>query len=198
MAADDVIIELGTRPPDGTESEAARRAPDRQARGRLIRLGAAFLAGLLLGGAGIWVSRDARERRADAATVRLVAFAAEASGGGMDATGVVRLDGQLELVNTGPAPVEVRSAEARRPGVLIRDVGRSRLLRPGGAGRLDVEVLIRCTAPSDAEPLSMRFSVVAADGRAREVRYPVALRGGVWDRAATQMCELLPGRTRSR
>ncbi|SCE79488.1 hypothetical protein [Micromonospora mirobrigensis] len=145
MAADDVIIELGTRPPGADESEAARRIPDRDARGRLIRL-----------------------------------------------------DGQLELVNAGPAAVEVRSAQARQPGVLVRDTGRSRLLRPGGVGRLDVEVLIECGALSGAEPLSVRFSAVAADGGAREVRYPVALKGSVWDRAATPMCEQLPMRTRSR
>ena len=84
------------------------------------------------------------------------------------------------MVNAGPAPITVRSVRAESPTVLIRDLGRTRLIRPGGTGWIGVVVLFQCGEPFAAEPLPVRFSVETADGQVREARYPVAIVGSAW------------------
>lgn len=70
----------------------------------------------------------------------------------------------------------------------MRDTGRSRLLRPGGTGWIDVNLRLECASAFGNEPLSMRFSVETGDRHMREVRYPVALRGSVWHFRAEPSC----------
>lgn len=149
---------------------------------------AAFVAGVVLGGIGVSELRDAREQRERTASVSLVAVPESAGGGGSDSTGVVELEGQLALINAGPAPITVRGATVQRPGVLISATGQSGLLGPGDTGRIDVELRLECATAFGLEPLSMRFSVETDDKQVREVNYPVALAGSIWHHAAMQSC----------
>jgi hypothetical protein len=89
------------------------------------------------------------------------------------------VDGQLAVINTGPAPITVRTATGQGPGALVQGTGKSQLIRPGETGWIDVMVRFDCT-PIGKEPLPMRFSVETGDGQIREVSYPVALEGSIW------------------
>ncbi|MEU9510130.1 hypothetical protein AB0D32_28055 [Micromonospora sp. NPDC048170] len=145
-----------------------------------VRLVAAFVVGVVLGGVGVSELRDSREDRERNTSVSLVAFPAPTSNGGSDGAGVLRMDGQLTVVNAGPAPITVRAATGQRPGFRVNGFGQSRLLRPGGAGWIDVKLNIECSVPFSIEPLPIRFSVETPDRQVREVTYPVALVGSPW------------------
>lgn len=153
------------------------------------RLVAAFVAGVVLGGIGVNELRDSREQRERTASVSLVAVPESAGSAGSDSQGIVQLEGQLAVINAGPAPITVRGATAQRPGVLISATGQSRLLRPGGTGQIDVKLRLECATAFGIEPLSMRFSVETDDKQVREVNYPVALAGSIWHHVAMQPCE---------
>ncbi|MFF5219396.1 hypothetical protein [Micromonospora sp. NPDC000442] len=126
-------------------------------------------------------------------SVSLVAFVASGGSGGGDSEGVYQMAGQLAVINAGPAPVTASAATGQLPGIRVRGTGQSRLLRPGGTGWIDVEVNIDCSIPFDSEPLSMRFAVETADGRVREVSYPVAVIGSAWHREVERPCAHLAG-----
>ncbi|MEU3456420.1 hypothetical protein ABZ671_22900 [Micromonospora sp. NPDC006766] len=144
-----------------------------------VRLVAAFVVGVVLGGVGVSELRDSREERERNTSVSLVAFPAPISNGTSDGAGVLQMDAQLTLVNAGPAPITVRAATGERPGFRVNDFGQSRLLRPGGTGWIDVKLNIECSAFS-IEPLPVRFSVETPDRQVREVTYSVALAGSAW------------------
>lgn len=188
MSAERGCIELDER--DRRPAVVGGVAGDRllSARKVSVRLVAAFVVGVVLGGLGVNGLRDSREDRERNSSVALVALPASVSGGGSDVPGVLRLDGQLAVINAGPAPITVRGAAGQGPGVLVRDTGRSRLLRPGGTGWIDVNLRLECASAFGNEPLSMRFSVETGDRHMREVRYPVALRGSVWHFRAEPSC----------
>lgn len=185
------VIDLDERVHQSAASAGA--TPDRRMVRRKMnaRLVAAFVIGIVLGGVGVSELRDSREERERNASVSVVAFPASVGGGGSDVKGVFQVDGQLAVVNAGPAPITVRAATGQGPGVLVRDAGRSRLLRPGGTGWIGVNVRLECSVAFGSEPLSMRFSVETADRQIREVSYPVAVVGSVWHRAAEKPCEHL-------
>lgn len=155
----------------------------------VLRLVAVFSAGVLLGGVGADGLRDARDRQERDSIVKLVAMPASYDGAGMNSSGVAQLNGKLALINGGPAPITVLSAQAQGSDVLIRDTGQTRLLPPGGTASIDVEALFQCSLSAfGPNPLSMRFSVETAEGRAREVSYPIALTGSAWHDAISLMC----------
>ncbi|WP_329009749.1 hypothetical protein OG271_25905 [Micromonospora rifamycinica] len=178
MSAEDAVIDLDAhRDEAGPTTGRARHT----VRPRIVLgLVAAFAAGVVLGGWGVDRSREARARQERDATVALVAVAAGTGGGGVNSGGRARIEGSLAVVNAGPAPITVRSVRAESPTVLVHDLGRTRLIRPGGTGWIGVVVLFQCGEPFAAEPLSVRFSVETADGQVREARYPVAIAGSVW------------------
>lgn len=163
------------------------------------RKGAAFLVvalvvGMALGGVGgarMWISR---EEQARANTVALVALPGSSSSGmGLDDGGTLRLDAQLVLVNAGPAPITVEVEGARRPGVLVRGTGQSRLVRPGGTGWIDVEVTLECATAFTSEPLPVSFSVQTANHRVRRTSYPIAVQGGPWQAACEPPPRIVSG-----
>ncbi|MFG1834525.1 hypothetical protein [Micromonospora chersina] len=157
-----------------------------------LRLVAAFVLGGVLGGIGVSGLHSSREQREQSSSVSLVALPASAGSGGSDGKGAVRLDGQLAVINTGPAPITVRSVAAERRGVLIRDSGGdAELIRAGGTAWVDVTARIECSVEIGSEPLSMRFTVETRDKQVREFTYPVAVVGSVWHRVAEQPCEHL-------
>ena len=158
----------------------------------ILRLVAAFIAGVVLGGVGVGQLRDSREQRERAAVVALVALPESVNLGGSSIEGSVELNGQLLLINAGPAPITVHAVHAERPGVLIRNTGQPRLLRPGGTGQILVELQFECSIAFQPEPLSVRFSVETDNKQVSEVRYPVALVGSSWERDAMSMCEPRP------
>ncbi|WP_432955282.1 hypothetical protein [Micromonospora haikouensis] len=186
----DVIdLDEGSREPTAAGGVAADRDPS--GRRRNVRLVAALLAGVVLGGVGVDELRDSREQRQRDASVSLVAFPASGGGGASDVAGVLQMDALLAVVNAGPAPVTLRAVAGQGPGVVLRDTGQSRLLRPGGVGWIEVKLRLECANAFGSEPLVVRFSVETADRRAREASYPVAVRDSVWHRGAEVPCEHL-------
>ncbi|MFE7874110.1 hypothetical protein ACFUYE_27665 [Micromonospora humida] len=179
MPAEDAVIDLDAHrnEPVGPTTGRVRRTARP---GAVLGLVAAFAAGVVLGGWGVDRSREARARQERDATVALVAVATGTSGGGVNSGGRARIEGSLAVVNAGPSPITVRSVRAESPTTVIRDLGRTRLIRAGGTGWIDVVVLFQCGEPATPEPLSVRFSVQTADGQVREARYPVAIVGSVW------------------
>ncbi|MFB9853056.1 hypothetical protein ACFFMR_22005 [Micromonospora andamanensis] len=169
---------------------AGSGAPDRllARRKMAVRLVAAFVAGGLLGGFGVNELRDSREERERHASVALVAVLVSIAGGGSDVPGVLQLDGQLAVTNPGQAPMTVRSATGQGPGVLVRDTGSSRLLRPGDTGLIDVKLRLECATAFESDLLSMRFSVETGDHQVREIDYPVALVGSTLQARTEQPC----------
>ncbi|AEB46871.1 hypothetical protein [Micromonospora maris] len=155
-----------------------------------LRLVAALVVGVVLGGFGVSELRDSRDLRERNAVVALVALPQSANYGGSAAQGSVQLSGQLLLINAGPAPITVRGVQAEGPGVAVRSIGQPRLLPPGGTGQLLVELRFECAVAFQPEPLSLRFSVETDDRQVREVTHPVALVGSAWERDAQRMCEL--------
>ncbi|TDC61604.1 hypothetical protein E1258_11025 [Micromonospora sp. KC207] len=187
MSAERGVIDLGER-----SRQPAAHTPDRLVGGPKlgVRLVAAFAVGAVLGGVGVSELRNSRKERERIASVSLVALPASGGGGGgMVAEGVLLMGGQLVVINAGPAPVTVRAATGQRPGVVVRDIGQSRLLRPGGTGWIAVELRLECSIAFGSEPLSIRLSVETADRQMREVSYPVALMGSDWHRSAEPACE---------
>ncbi|MEU5945165.1 hypothetical protein ABZ793_06330 [Micromonospora sp. NPDC047465] len=189
MSAEHNVIDL-----DGKDRQpAGRTAPVRLAASRKwnVRLVAAFVVGIVLGGVGVGELRDSREERERNGSVSLVAFPASTGSGGADATDVLQLDGQLAVINAGPAPITVNSATGQRPGVQVHDTGQPRLLRPGGTAWISVKLRIECALAFGSEPLSIRFSVETADRQVREVSYPVAVAGSAWHQGAERPCTVL-------
>ncbi|MGC5309243.1 hypothetical protein [Micromonospora zamorensis] len=164
--------------------------PDRLATRRKmsVRLVAAFVVGGVLGGFGVSELRDLREERERNASVALVAFPASIAGVGSDVPGVLQLDGQLAVTNASQAPITVRAATGQGPGALVRDTGKSRLLRPGDTDLINVELRLECATAFGSELLSMRFSVETGDRKTREIDYPIALVGSIWHVRTEQPC----------
>ncbi|PZG16722.1 hypothetical protein C1I95_16985 [Micromonospora craterilacus] len=185
MPVEPAVIDLDEHDHRVAEPRTVTRTPRRTV---VLLLLAVFTAGVVAGGLGMTEIRDSREQQERDATVALVALPASAHSGGGTPTGAVRLNGQLALINTGPSPITVRSARAQRPGVLIRDTGHTRTVRPGGTGWIDVELLLQCPSTFDPEPVPMTFAVETADGRVREVGYPIALATGSWADAVSLNC----------
>ncbi|MEU0080406.1 hypothetical protein ABZY58_21095 [Micromonospora tulbaghiae] len=188
MSAEREVIDLDEHIHQPAESGSATPDRRRARRWMRVRLVAAFVAGVVIGGVGVSELRDSREERQRTASVSLVAFPASGGGGGSDVKGVLQMDGQLAVINAGPAPITVRAATGQGPGVLVRDTGQSRQVRPGGTGWIDVKLRLECSIAFGSEPLSMRFSVETGDRQIREVSYPVALVGSVWQRGAELPC----------
>ena len=172
-------------------AESGTTTPDRlTVRQKMtLRLVAAFVVGVVLGGFGVSELRDSRDQRERNAVVALVALPQSADFGGSSAQGSVQLSGQLMLINAGPAPITVRRVQAERSGVVVRSTGQPRLLPPGGTGQLLVELRFECSIAFQPEPLSLQLSVETDDKQVREVSYPVALVGSDWERDAQRMCE---------
>ena len=153
-----------------------------------LRLIAAFLVGLLLGGVSVNELRDRREQRERAASVALVVIPGAARTDGVVTKGVAELDGSVEVSNFGPLPVTIRTVQAQTSGVLIQDTGQSQSLRPGSTRWLDVKLRLQCPLEVRDEPLSTRISVETADRKIREFRYPVALHRSGWHTHAGFLC----------
>ncbi|MEU7590197.1 hypothetical protein AB0A95_28380 [Micromonospora sp. NPDC049230] len=182
MSAEHHVIDLVENDPQPARLAASRTWN--------VRLVAAFAVGIVLGGAGVGVLRSSREERQRNAAVSLVAFPASSGSLGAD-TDVVQMDGQLAVINAGPAPITVKSATGQRPGVQVQDTGQSRLVRPGGTTWISVKLRIECALAFESEPLSIRFSVETADRQVREVSYPVAVAGSAWHQGAERPCTIL-------
>ncbi|MGR6321677.1 hypothetical protein Q2K19_17310 [Micromonospora soli] len=176
------------RQPAGSGTATSDRLMAR--RKMTLRLVAAFVVGVVLGGFGVSQLRDSRDQRERNAVVALVAVPRSANFGGSSSQGSVQLSGQLMLINAGPAPITVRGVTAERPGVVIHSIERSRVIPAGGTGQVMVELRFVCSiAFRLLEPLSLRLSVQTEDEQVREVTYPVDLFGSDWQRDALGMCE---------
>ncbi|WP_433263249.1 hypothetical protein ACQPWR_25550 [Micromonospora vinacea] len=189
MAAEHVVIDLDEHGHEPAERSGITHGNVANRRKLLPQLVAAFVIGVVLGGIGVGELRDSRAQRERSTVVSLVALPESGYSGGSNSRGTVRLNGQLTLINTGPAPITIRAIQAERPGVQVRGMGQARLVRPGGVGQLLVDLQLECSTAFQPEPLSMRFSVETEDKRLREVRYPVALVGSAWQEDALRMCE---------
>ena len=154
-----------------------------------LRLVAAFVVGVVLGGFGVSQLRDSRDQRERNAVVAFVAFPQSGDSGSAASEGSVRLSGYLALANAGPGPITVRQVHAKRPGVVIHSIGSPRLLPAGNTGQLAVELWFECSvARLQREPLPLGLSVETDDKQGREVSYPVALVGSDWEREALSKC----------
>ncbi|WP_410815532.1 hypothetical protein [Micromonospora sp. 050-3] len=189
MAAEHVVIDLDepAHEPDERGGTTQRNVANR--RSVLLQLVVAFVIGVVLGGIGVGELRDSRAQRERSSVVALVALPESGYSGGSNSRGTVRLNGQLTLINTGPAPITIRAIQAEGPGAQVRGMGQARLIRPGGTGQILVDLTLECSTAFQPEPLSVRFSVETEDKRLREVRYPVALVGSAWQEDALGMCE---------
>lgn len=190
MSAEREVIDLDEHDHQPAESGTVTRGRLTARRKMNVRLVAAFVVGVVLGGVGVSELRASREERERNASVSVVAFPASTGSGGSNNSGTVKLTGQLALINAGPAPITVREANGQRPGVLIQGIGQSRLLPPGSTGWINVRMQFECSTAFEDEPLSMQFSVETDDRQIREVRSPTALVGSVWQLSAERICEL--------
>ncbi|MEU5671545.1 hypothetical protein ABZ749_14470 [Micromonospora sp. NPDC047753] len=189
MAVEQVVIDLDEHDHESAERSAITHRNVANRRKVLLQLVAAFVIGVVLGGIGVAELRDSRAQHDRSSVVALVALPESGYSGGSNSRGIVRLNGQLTLINTGPAPITIRAIQAERPGVQVRDMGQARLIRPGGTGQILVDLQLECSTAFQPEPLSVRFSVETEDKRLREARYPVALVGSAWQEDALRMCE---------
>jgi hypothetical protein len=142
---------------DHQPTESSHTTPDDHliARRKMnVRLIAAFVIGAALGGVAVSDLRDSREERNRNASVSLVAFPAASGSGGSDATGIFQMDGQLAVINAGPAPITVHASTGQRPGVDVRDTGQSRLLRDSDCRRRSagLEVHLAATTADRLRP----------------------------------------------
>jgi len=187
MPAEDGVIDLDKH--DGVPAGAASVSPSRRAAGHptTLRLAAAFVVGVVLGGVGVNELRDSREHREQ--RISLVAIPATTSGTGANSPGRVRLDGQLALINAGPAPITILAATGQRPDARLRYTGQPRPIPPGSTALVDVEVRFDCSIPIEQEPLPVRFSIKTNDNQDREVNAPVTLLFSVWYRDLLQACD---------
>ncbi|MDZ5447886.1 hypothetical protein U2F26_35210 [Micromonospora sp. 4G57] len=89
MSAEHKVIDLDEH--DHQPAESGGTTPDRHmGRWKLnVRLVAAFVVGVVLGGVGVSELRDSREERERSASVSLVAFPASAGSGISEVTGVL-------------------------------------------------------------------------------------------------------------
>ena len=189
MAAEHVVIDLDEHGHEPAERSGIIRWNLANRRKVLLPLVAAFVIGVVLGGVGVGELRDSRAERERSTVVSLVALPESGFSGGFNSRGTVLLNGQLTLINTGPAPITIRGVQAERPGVQVRSMGQARQVRPGGTGQIPVDLQLECATAFELEPLSVRFSVETEDKRLREVRYPVALVGSAWEEDALRLCE---------
>ncbi|MEU8389922.1 hypothetical protein [Micromonospora sp. NPDC048842] len=189
MAAEHVVIDLDEHGPEPAERSGSTHGSVANRRKILLSLVAAFAIGVVLGGIGVGELRDSRAQRERSTVVSLVALPESGFSGGFNSRGTVLLNGQLTLINTGPAPITIRAVQAERPGVQVRSMGQARQVRPGGTGQIPVELQLECAKAFELEPLSVRFSVETEDKRLREARYPVALVGSAWHEDAQSLCE---------
>ncbi|WBB91999.1 hypothetical protein [Verrucosispora sp. WMMC514] len=175
---------------DEHDRPAGALVPDRllARRKMTVRLVAAFVVGGVLGGLGVNELRDSREQRERNASIALVAVPVSISGGGSEVPGVLQLDGQLAVTNAGQASVTVRAATGQGPGAVVQDAGAFPSLSPGHTELLDVKLRLDCATAFESEMLSMRFSVETSDRQIREIDYPVALVGSVWQARTEQPC----------
>ncbi len=185
MPGEPSFIDLDERPAAGSVSAAARPATRQRT---VLRLVAAFVAGVVLGGIGVTELRDSRELRERLAAVSVVAFPASVYGGTSDGNGTLKLNGQLTVINAGSVPVTIRTATGQGTGVQVRDTGSSPLLRPGGTGSINIEVQLDCATAFGVEPLSMRFSVETDDEMVAEASSPIAVRGSIWHSHSALWC----------
>jgi hypothetical protein len=188
MSPECAVIDLDQHEP--AERSSITRGHLATRRKLILRLVAAFVAGVVFGGIGVGELRDLREERERTAAVALVAIPESAKSGGSSTQGSVELTGQLRLINAGHTPITIHTIQADRPGVLLRNVGQPRLLRPGGNVQILVELRFECSIAFQPEPVSIRFSVETDVKKIREVRYPIALVGSDWERDALPLCKL--------
>ncbi|PZG20886.1 hypothetical protein C1I95_08615 [Micromonospora craterilacus] len=173
-------------------AEAVTATPDRlMARRKMaLRLVAALVVGVLLGGTGVSALRDSRDRRERAGVVALVALPVVGNYGSTVSSESVGVSGKLMLVNAGPVSITVRGVQGERPGVVMHSIGQPRLLPPGGTAQLVVELRFECSIAFQPEPLPIRISVQTDDKHVREVSRPVDFAGSEWERDAMGNCEL--------
>lgn len=183
------MIDLGDQNRQPVESGTATSDRLMARRKMTLRLVAAFVVGVVLGGFSVSQLRDSRDQRERNAVVALVALPRSANLGCSSSQGSVQLSGLLMVINAGPAPITVRGVTAERRGVVIHSIEHSRLLPPGGTGQVMVELRFERSIAFQSDPLSLRLSVETEDEQVREVTYPVALFGSDWQRDALGMCE---------
>ncbi|MEG3633396.1 hypothetical protein [Micromonospora palythoicola] len=188
MSTQREVIDLDEHDRPSTAAGAQVSDHLRARRKMTVRLVAAFVVGGLLGGLGVNELRDSREQRERNASVALVAVPVSISGGGSDVPGVLQLDGQLAVTNAGQASVTVRAATGQGPGAVVQDAGIFRSLSPGHTGLLDVKLRLDCATAFEGAMLPMRFSVETSDRQVKEIDYPIALAGSVWQARTEQPC----------
>ncbi|MBY8874254.1 hypothetical protein K7640_20705 [Micromonospora sp. PLK6-60] len=182
MPVEPPVIDLDTQEPARPDSRRAGGA------GGTVRVLAALVVGLLVGGVGVSVLRDHRDQRARDSVVALVATPTGATETGGSAGGNAWVAGHLMVVNAGPEPVTVRSVRAQRDGLLLADDKHSVTIRSAGTGWIRVRMEFDCATQFEPTPLTLRFSVQTADRRVREVGHPVALIGSSWLETGIQIC----------
>jgi hypothetical protein len=172
-----------------------RPAPDRgrrrpaTVRGLTLVVVGALLAGMLLGGVAAyawWCRPLAASVAQERSTVSLLLFAEPGTPTVDGKQRRVRLDAQVTVVNAGPAPVNVLTVRADRPGVTVRSPERERWIEPGTALPLDVVVESSCE-PGVPLPLAASVRVETEDEEVRDIS-PVALDGAAWMESSRAAC----------
>jgi hypothetical protein len=108
-------------------------------------------------GAVFWTARRAHPDHRSNFSV--LAFADQGRGAARLDNGRALLDGHLTVVNSGSAPISVRSLQTTPGDVLLRHVMEGRSIEPGAASQMDVVVSLICPTPSG------RDHIVAITGR---------------------------------
>ncbi|GAB7052998.1 hypothetical protein [Catenuloplanes indicus] len=158
---------------------------------------AAFVAGLLVGGGGVYyagvlrpqvVAAQEAEAQARAAPQLLVARDPNVFET-TPAVHAVRAASRILVSNTGQSDVVVHAVSAQSGGIrMTTDVEKPRWLQPGGTTALDVTIVFDCDVEAPAPPAT-RVLVEAADGTRSEITSAVDLTSADWPLTYLSTCK---------
>lgn len=123
----------------------------------------------------------------------MLAFADQGRGPSDFDNGLVRLDGQLTVVNAGPAPINVLSVQTSPGDVQFRHVMQGRSIEPGAAGQMDVVVSLHCPTPSGRDhvvSISGRSSLIVEATEGSRTSASVSFDSGPWYLGLLATCPL--------
>jgi len=177
--------------PNGSSQGGWRRLAT--ARALILVVAASLLAGGILGGLTTYVgwyrplaASVARADQAGSSAVSVLLFAESGVRTVNNEQRRVRIEGQVRVVNAGPAPVNVIAVRVDQPGVTARSPEKERQIAPGAASPVDVVVEWNC-ATDEPEALVASVSVETVDEQVRKIS-PVDLYGTSWIESRSVGC----------
>ena len=176
----------GDRPGYGRPSRSGLRRPVHAPLWAVVV--ATVVVGLVIGiGTHMWDASQVRRFQSGAVSVLLTVPGTstfQTSGDGASAT----LNGDLQVVNTGPRIIEVGQISSSTPGVTVVRDATSLVIAAGAARSVDLSMKINCAQWSPAEPLVFLLVVRTVDGARRGYVAALALNDTPWGNGLKNAC----------